>query len=188
MRDSMIQLSGFLGRHRRWSCGLGRGSLVALPIASHQTDHLTGGGFDVPGSQSKAVTDSLQSDFGASPAASPCCSRPTRGRAGGSGGGGRAGARGGRRGRRPHPAAGRGAPRRAALQRTGTALLPLRSEQTADELIDSASTLREDLDPGTAENGVTTYLAGQPTIWAGMQELSKEDLAKAEAGGFPIVA
>ena len=35
---------------------------------------------------------------------------------------------------------------------------------------------------------MTTYLAGQPTIWAGMQELSKKDLAKAEAGGFPIVA
>ena len=30
--------------------------VVALPIASHQTDHLTGGGFDVPGSQSEAVS------------------------------------------------------------------------------------------------------------------------------------
>jgi RND superfamily putative drug exporter len=49
-------------------------------------------------------------------------------------------------------------------------------------------TLREDLDPGTTQSGVTTYLAGQPTIWAGMQELSKKDLAKAEASGFPIVA
>ena len=38
------------------------------------------------------------------------------------------------------------------------------------------------------QGGVTTYLAGQPTIWAGMQELSKEDLAKAESAGFPIVA
>ena len=35
---------------------------------------------------------------------------------------------------------------------------------------------------------MTPYLVGQPTIWAGMQELSKEDLAKAEASGFPIVA
>ena len=75
-----------------------------------------------------------------------------------------------------------------ALQRTGTALLPLRSEQSPDRQIDSATTLREELDPGSASAGVTTYLAGQPTIWAGMQELSKEDLAKAEAGGFPIVA
>ena len=67
-------------------------------------------------------------------------------------------------------------------------MLPLHSEQSSDRQIDSATTLREDLDPGTATAGVTTYLAGQPTIWAGMQELSKEDLAKAEAGGFPIVA
>ena len=75
-----------------------------------------------------------------------------------------------------------------ALRRTGTAMLPLHSEQSSDEQIDSAATLRKDLDPGTAQGGVTTYLAGQPTIWAGMQELSKSDLAKAEAGGFPIVA
>ncbi|MGC1851818.1 MAG: MMPL family transporter, partial [Solirubrobacterales bacterium] len=44
------------------------------------------------------------------------------------------------------------------------------------------------LDPGAAQGGVTPYLAGQATVWAGMQELSKEDLAKAEASGFPIVA
>jgi len=75
-----------------------------------------------------------------------------------------------------------------SLQQKGTAMLPLHSEQSSDRQIDSAATLREDLDPGTATAGVTTYLAGQPTIWAGMQELSKSDLAKAEAGGFPIVA
>jgi RND superfamily putative drug exporter len=67
-------------------------------------------------------------------------------------------------------------------------MLSLRSEKSSDRQIDSAAELREDLDPGAAVNGVRTYLAGQPTIWAGMQELSKKDLAKAEAGGFPIVA
>ena len=77
---------------------------------------------------------------------------------------------------------------RRQLQRTGFALLPLRSDRSPDELIDSAATLREDLDPGTAEAGVTPYLVGQPTIWAGMQEISKKDLSQAEASGFPIVA
>ncbi len=67
-------------------------------------------------------------------------------------------------------------------------MLPLRSDQSSDELIDSATTLREDLDPGTAAAGVTPYLIGQPTIWAGMQEISKQDLSKAEGSGFPIVA
>ena len=74
------------------------------------------------------------------------------------------------------------------LERTGTALMPLRSELSPDDEIDAAGDLRSDLDPGTAQNGVTTYLAGQPTIWAGFQEFSKEDLSEAEMSGFPIVA
>ncbi len=163
--------------------------VIALPIASHQTDHLTGGGFDVPGSQSKAVSDSLEQNFAANadgigvllkaePDASPSQRTAAVLRV-----------------RRSvagldrvtlAPAAARRA--EAQLQRTGVAMLPLRSDQSSDLLIDSATTLRGDLDPGTVDGGVTTYLAGQPTIWAGMQELSKKDLSKAEAGGFPIVA
>lgn len=190
MRESMTKLAGFLGRRRRlvlvaWIATL----VVALPIASHQTDHLTGGGFDVPGSQSKVVSDSLEQNFAAKadgigvlleaePGASPSQRTAAVLRV-----------------RRAvaeldrvtlSPAAARRA--EAQLQRTGVAMLPLRSDQSSDLLIDSATTLRSDLDPGTADGGVTTYLAGQPTIWAGMQELSKKDLSKAEAGGFPIVA
>ncbi len=190
MRNFMVRLSGLLGRRRRWVL-LAWIAVVALalPLASHQTDHLTGGGFDVPGSQSKAVSDSVENDFGDSAnaisvlvRAEPDASRAARAAAIG-------------RVRRavadldevtlPPAIARRG---ELALQQTGTALLPLRSEQSSDRQIDSAAILREDLDPGTATAGVTTYLAGQPTIWAGMQELSKEDLSKAEAGGFPIVA
>jgi len=37
-------------------------------------------------------------------------------------------------------------------------------------------------------DGVTPYLTGQPAAYAGLQELSKEDLAQAEKTGFPIVA
>jgi uncharacterized membrane protein YdfJ with MMPL/SSD domain len=190
MRDFMVQLAGFLGRRRRWVLAGWIGIVVlALPIASHQTDHLTGGGFDVPGSQSKAVTDSLQRDFGAEAdgiavllRAEPGADRAARVAAV-------------ERVQRavsgldqttlPAAVAARA---ELALQRSGTALLALRSHQSSDRLIDTAATLREDLDPGTAVGGVTPYLAGQPTIWAGMQELSKSDLAKAEAGGFPIVA
>ena len=86
----------------------------------------------------------------------------------------------------PAPATARQA--RVQLRRTGFAILPLQSELSPDELIDAATTMREDLDPGTAAAGVTPYLVGQPTIWAGMQEISKKDLSKAEATGFPIVA
>jgi uncharacterized membrane protein YdfJ with MMPL/SSD domain len=190
MRDFMVQLAGFLGRRRRWVL-LGWIVVVALalPIASHQTDHLTGGGFDVPGSQSKAVSDSVEKHFGARTGSIAVLLRAQPG----AGQGARTAAVD--RVRRavagldevtlPPPTARRG---ELALRRTGTAMLPLHSEQSSDRQIDSAMTLREDLDPGAATNGVTTYMAGQPTIWAGMQELSKKDLAKAEAGGFPIVA
>ncbi len=190
MRESMTKLAGFLGRRRRlvliaWIATLA----VALPIASHQTDHLTGGGFDVPGSQSKAVTDSLERNFGESAdgiaillKAESSASRAER----------KAAVLRVRRAVAELDRATVSPPvaRRAELQlqRTGVAMLPLRSDQSADLLIDSATTLRSELDPGMSNGGVTTYLAGQPTIWAGMQELSKEDLAKAEAGGFPIIA
>jgi uncharacterized membrane protein YdfJ with MMPL/SSD domain len=190
MRDFMVRLAGFLGRRRRWVLLAWIAVVaVALPIASHQTDHLTGGGFDVPGTQSKAVSDSLENDFSDKTGGIAVLLRAEEGA-------GRA-ARAAAVNRVRHavaglekvtlpPAAAHQA--QVALQQTGTAMLQLHSEKSSDRQIDSAADLREDLDPGTAINGVTTYLAGQPTIWAGMQELSKKDLSKAEAGGFPIVA
>jgi RND superfamily putative drug exporter len=190
MRDFMVRLAGFLGRRRRWVLAAWVAVVaVALPIASHQTDHLTGGGFDVPGTQSKAVSDSLEKDFSDKTGGIAVLLQAEEGA-------GQA-ARVAAVDRVRHAVAGLdkvtlppATARRAevALQRTGTAMLALHSEKSSDRQIDSAAELREDLDPGTAVNGVTTYLAGQPTIWAGMQELSKKDLAKAEAGGFPIVA
>ena len=190
MRDAMNKLAGFLGRRRRWVLGAWVLIVVlALPFAAKQTEHLTGGGFDVPGSQSKRVSDALQSQFGsqadgisvllkASPGAGPAerAAAVTR--------------------LRHEVATVDGvslAPAdalraRKQLQGKGVAIVPLRSDLSADELIDSATTLRGDLDPGSADGGVTPYLVGQPTIWAGMQEISKKDLSQAEASGFPIVA
>jgi uncharacterized membrane protein YdfJ with MMPL/SSD domain len=190
MRDFMVRLAGFLGRRRRWVLAAWIAVVaLALPIASHQTDHLTGGGFDVPGTQSKAVSDSLENDFSDKTGGIAVLLQAEEGA-------GRA-ARVAAVDRVRHavaslekvtlpPAMAHQA--NIALQRTGTAMVQLHSEKSSDRQIDSAADLREDLDPGTAVNGVTTYLAGQPTIWAGMQELSKKDLSKAEAGGFPIVA
>jgi uncharacterized membrane protein YdfJ with MMPL/SSD domain len=190
MRETMSRLAGFLGRRRRWVlAGWVLVLLLALPLASRQTEHLTGGGFDVPGSQSKAVSNALEGEFGgeASGIAVLLRARP------GAGPGEERAAIGRVRRAVAHtedvtlsPAVARRAA--AQLRREGTAMLPLRSGLGSDELIDPASDLREALDPGTTQAGVTTYLAGQPTIWAGMQELSKKDLAQAEGSGFPIVA
>ena len=50
--------------------------------------------------------------------------------------------------------------RRQLQAGTDVVLVPLRSDLSSDELIDPAATLREDLDPGTADAGVTPYLVG----------------------------
>jgi uncharacterized membrane protein YdfJ with MMPL/SSD domain len=190
MHDAMIRLASFLGRRRRLVVAVWVLIVVAaLPLAARQTEHLTGGGFDVPGSESKVVADAMQDEFAdrANGIAVLLKANSDVGAAE------RAAAV--RRVRRevaategillPPAVARRG---ERELQRTGTTLLPLSSGVSSDELVDSAVTLREGLDPGVAADGVTPYLAGQATVWAGMQELSKEDLAKAEASGFPIVA
>jgi len=163
--------------------------LCALPFAAKQTDHLTGGGFDVPGSQSMAVSEALQRDFG-SESNGVSVALKAEGDAGPGAGAAAIG-----RVRREvatiegvtlPPATVRQA--RQQLRRKGFAIMPLRSELSPDELIDAAATMREDLEPGVAAAGVTPYLVGQPTIWAGLQEISKKDLSQAEATGFPIVA
>ncbi|MFL5898563.1 MAG: MMPL family transporter [Solirubrobacterales bacterium] len=190
MKDAMNRLAQFLGRRRRWVVGAWVLIVaLALPFASKQTDHLTGGGFDVPGSQSMQVSESLQEDFGDRAdgiavvlKAAPGATAAQRDRA-------VARVRG-------QVAAldevnlpsGVAVQARQALRREDVVVVPLRSDLSSDELIDPAATLREDLNPGDENAAVTPYLVGQPTIWAGMQEISKEDLAKAESTGFPIVA
>ncbi|HXF32741.1 MAG TPA: MMPL family transporter, partial [Solirubrobacterales bacterium] len=185
----MKRLADFLGRRRRWVAAVWIAVVIlALPFAARQTDNLTGGGFDVPGSQSQKAGEALREDFGdqanalsvllqASPAAGEAQRQAAIGRV-----------------RRTiasvadvalPPAAALAA--RRDLARGDVAILPLRSELSADALIDTAGTLRDELDPGTAAGGVTPYLVGQPGVWAGFQEISKKDLSAAEATGFPIV-
>jgi uncharacterized membrane protein YdfJ with MMPL/SSD domain len=190
MRDGMTRLAGVLGRRRRLVLGIWVAIVVlALPFAMKQTEHLTGGGFDVPGSESKAVADAMQGVFPQESGGVAVLLRATPEAS--------AAARAAAVERVQAEVAAVGGislspavARRAELQlrRSGEALIPIASSVPPDALIDPAVDLREALEPGTATDGVMLYLAGQPTVWAGMQELSKEDLQKAEASGFPIVA
>src|SRR5215213_9599424 len=60
MQAAMDRLAGFLER-RRWLVLAAWLLLLvaALPFAAKQTDHLTSGGFEVPGSQSQVVTENV---------------------------------------------------------------------------------------------------------------------------------
>jgi uncharacterized membrane protein YdfJ with MMPL/SSD domain len=63
MQAALDRLWGFLERRRYWVLGVWVVLLLAaLPFTLRQTDHLTSGGFSVPGSGSEAVDHAL-ADF-----------------------------------------------------------------------------------------------------------------------------
>jgi RND superfamily putative drug exporter len=187
----MVRISEFLTRRRWWVLAAWLVVVVAaLPFSAKQTDHLVGGGFTVPGSQSQSVEDKLASDFPPSAAAGIGAvleaapeATPAQIDAGVA--------------RLSQAAKQQGqvtltktnAERaRSELASKDVAVVPLNSDLPASELSDPATDLRKSLDPGTEHDGVTPYLTGQPAAYAGLQELSKQDLAQAETTGFPIVA
>jgi RND superfamily putative drug exporter len=161
--------------------------LAAAPFAARQTEHLTSGGFQVPGSQSETVDRNLHRFDGAQreslavvlarrPGATPAAVRAELERV-------RAIAAD-----LPHA---RLSPQVAAAaerqSRDGSvAIVPLDVAGSQDQLADLAVDFRDRL--GTeARGGVQPYLVGQQALWAGMQDLAREDLESAERAGFPIV-
>ncbi|MDQ3758437.1 MAG: MMPL family transporter [Actinomycetota bacterium] len=192
MRSVARRLSAFIGRRRRlvggaWLIVL----LVTLPLAAKQTENLTGGGFEVPGSQSAAVEERMQELY-AIEAGQNSIGAVLRAEEGAD-----ATQRLTSVARLADAVAGvetlalaRDARRLAVrdLDRDGAAVVSIQASADVSKQIDAAVELREDLSPGEPVDGVTPYLVGQPAAWAGLQELSKEDLESAEATGFPIVA
>ena len=72
-----------------------------------------------------------------------------------------------------------------------TAIVELQVDVNDWKAIDVATDLRKELGIGKplgSEGPVTTHLIGQGALWAGLQDVSKDDLATAESFGFPIVA
>ena len=188
MQAAMDRLASFLER-RRWLV-LGAWLvllLAAAPFAAKQTDHLTSGGFEVPGSQSQIVDRNLERFEGAQ---REYMAVVVARREGGD-------AAAVRReldrvallaGRQEHAEVD---PRMLAAAKRGAGdasitVLPLSvrgdQDQTADLAVDLRDELIESPTPGTQP-----YFVGQQALWAGMQELTKEDLESAERIGFPIV-
>ncbi len=188
MQAAMDRLASFLERRRWLVLGAWLALLVAAaPFAAKQTEHLTSGGFEVPGSQSQAVDRNLERFEGAQREymAVVVARREGAGPAAVSRELDRVAAI---VERQPHAAVDA---RALALAKRGAAdasitVLPLDVRGNQDQTADLAVDLRDELiESPTA--GTQPYFVGQQALWAGMQELTKEDLESAERIGFPIV-
>ena len=184
----MDRLAGFLERRRRlvfvaWLIVL----FAALPFAAKQTDHLTSGGFEVPGSQSQVVSENISRFEGAQ---RDQLAAVLARREGASAAEVRAEVDRVARiaAALPHveltPAAAERAKREAGS--ASITVVPLTVEGNRDETADMAVDVRDELRAG-ARGAVEPHLVGQQALWAGMQDLTKEDLESAERIGFPVV-
>jgi uncharacterized membrane protein YdfJ with MMPL/SSD domain len=190
----MLRLDALVRRRRRvvlaaWLVAVA----VAVPFAMRQSDNLTGGGYEVPGSQSQRVEASIAHDFDVgSRATLAAVVVPARGASATDmraaiGEVDRAAAK--TADVTLAPAAERAA--LTQLQRDGVRplIVPLTVDVTESEAPDVATDLRDRLRLGDrSAQPVALHLVGQSALWAGLQDLSKEDLATAETAGFPIVA
>jgi uncharacterized membrane protein YdfJ with MMPL/SSD domain len=190
----MLRLDALVRRRRRvvlaaWLVAVA----VAVPFAMRQSDNLTGGGYEVPGSQSQRVEASIAHDFDVgSRATLAAVVVPERGASSSDvraaiGEVDRAAAK--TADVTLAPAAERAA--LTQLQRDGVRplIVPLTVAVTESDAPDVATDLRDRLHLGDrSSEPVALHLVGQSALWAGLQDLSKEDLATAETAGFPIVA
>jgi len=167
---SLARLAGVALRRRKaivcvWLALLAGGAWFSL----HQSDHLSGGGWEVPGSPSIRVADAIQRDFPS--ATAPAFIVFVHG------GNVRRRLVQVRRliARRPDVHAGR------PVRRDGTALLPLSYSGRSSNAIDEATRLRRLLVDRT------TNVVGEPAIWSNFQTVSKQQLARGESLGFPLI-
>jgi len=188
VQTMMLRLDGLIRRRTRWVLAAWVAVLiVAVPLAMRQGDHLTGGGFAVPGSQSKAVEDSVARDFDLAQrsnlavvlvgdrGASAAQVRAAIARVGAAADEVKDVALA--------PAAARAARAQAATPRP--IVMPLAVDADEYGSVDVARDLNAAL--AHDEGGVSAHLVGQGALWAGLQDLSKKDLEAAERTGFPIV-
>jgi uncharacterized membrane protein YdfJ with MMPL/SSD domain len=179
LEGALARLAQAVVRHRRavvaaWLVLLAAGGTFAL----RQSSHLSGGGWEVPGSPSLRVTDALRNDFpdvtpsaftvfvsGRSPAAVRArVAQVARAAAG-------------------DPATGPGRP---VFLRAGTAaLLPLAYRGRTSDAIDEATRLRHAFVGTTPQ--VRTRVLGEAAIWSNFQAVSKQQLKRGESLGFPLI-
>ena len=191
MQATMDRLDRFTRRHRvlvalAWLLVL----LAALPFTIRQTDHLTSGGFEVPGSGSQAVEQGLADFEGAQRESLAAVIARERGadQADIAAAVDRVELAADRV---DHVALDERAA--AAAEREATrstiAVLPFELSGDTDDAANAATDLRDQLKLAEEQAGpARIHLVGQQALWAGMQDLARHDLEAAERAGFPIVA
>lgn len=186
MQSGMNRLAGFVRTRRKLVLGVWLVLLLAsVPFASQQTKHLSGGGFEVPGTGSDVVDKEISrfADQSTEPLGIVLENK-------GSGDMNAAIDRVATAAKDIEnveltPEAAEAAKQAAASQ--PVVVFPLAVQGTRDEVLNVAKDLREELVVGEATDGVQPYVVGQQALWAGMQELQQHDLEKAETTGFPLI-
>jgi len=171
-------LADRVSRRRRavvavWLALLAGGAWFAL----HQTAHLTGGSWDVRGSESLRVSQMLDRFPGVTPPAftlfltgsSPGAVRHRLGDVVSV--------------LRRNPALGPG--RAVYLEGGRAALVPVAYAGGTSETIDEATALRRELVQTTP--AVQTRVLGEAAIWSNFQQVAKHQLARGEELGFPLI-
>jgi RND superfamily putative drug exporter len=176
VESSLARLAGAVSRHRRavvatWLVLVAAGGWFSL----HQSDHLSGGGWEVPGSASVRAANLLDTFPGVTPPAFTLLvtGQPAAVRA-----------------RvaavapvvRREPSVRLGTPR---FTGAGAAFVPMGYEGVASGSIDEATRLRHLLVETTPT--VQTRVLGEPAIWSNFQAVSKQQLARGEEIGFPLI-
>jgi uncharacterized membrane protein YdfJ with MMPL/SSD domain len=187
MQSAMNRLSAFVRERRKlvliaWVVLL----VASVPFASRQTENLTSGGFEVPGTPSAAVDEAasrfpdvdqealgvlLEARGGDAAQMEAAIDRVTEAAAGIE--------------NVDLPGEAETAARGAAGETV--VLIPLDPAGTRDDVLEASKDLREELQVGEVVDGVQAYVVGQQAMWAGLQDVQKEDLEKAEMTGFPVI-
>jgi uncharacterized membrane protein YdfJ with MMPL/SSD domain len=196
MQTFMLKLDHWL-RRRRWVV-IGVWLvlvLAAVPFAAKQSEHLSGGGYTIPGSDSQKVLKQLPAIApGAQQARLAGVLAPTSNATAGEMSAALA-----QLDAATHNTAhvSISPTVRMQMQRAITAagahqrtlVVPFDMTVNEEGATNVATKLRGELNLNGPDDGpVALHLVGQSALWAGLQDLSKKDLAKAEATGFPIVA
>ncbi len=178
MESALARLAGIVSRRRRhvvlaWLALLGACGWFSL----HQSAHLSGGGWEVPGSASIRVANALDDFPGVTPPAfTLLVTGRTRDdvvrrlRATGTA-------------IHDDPALRAGRPR--FLDSGRAAFVPVAYHGVSSGAIDEATQLRRAV--VQTSPAVQTRVIGEPAIWSNFQTVSKQQLQRGEAIGFPLI-